>query len=275
MKIFYQGVVGAYSYEASVKVASKLKISESEIVGVSSFKKVFDNINSGEIGVLPIENSYAGSVHENFYHIISGDYKIVGELYLDIDHYLLANTENIKDVKYVYAHPQAIAQCQNYLDENGFKAEEFGNNALAAKYVKESGNKEYASISSVLCASIYDLKVLDKHIQDQAGNTTRFFIVVSKETYEKKKKELKFKKNGKTSVAFRTKDTPSALYKCLGAFATRFINLSKIESLPAHKNRFEYIFWIDFDSKLDKEIIDSALDELKFFSKDLVILGDY
>lgn len=275
MKIFYQWVVWAYSYEASVKVASKLKISESEIVWVSSFKKVFDNINSWEIWVLPIENSYAWSVHENFYHIISGDYKIVWELYLDIDHYLLANTENIKDVKYVYAHPQAIAQCQNYLDENWFKAEEFWNNALAAKYVKESWNKEYASISSVLCASIYDLKVLDKHIQDQAWNTTRFFIVVSKETYEKKKKELKFKKNWKTSVAFRTKDTPSALYKCLWAFATRFINLSKIESLPAHKNRFEYIFWIDFDSKLDKEIIDSALDELKFFSKDLVILGDY
>ncbi len=275
MKIYCQWFPWAYSYEASMKIASKLEINKKEIIWVSNFKKVFDNINLWNIWVLPIENSYAWSVHENFYHIISWDYEIIWEVFLDIEHYLLANTKKIEEIKYVYSHPQALAQCQNYIEKLWVKSLEYTDTAWAAMFVKENGSKEMASISSKLCSSIYDLNILDKHIQDQTGNTTRFFVVVSKNFYKKNKDKLQLKKNGKISVTFKTKDTPSALYKCLGAFATRFINLSKIESLPSKQNRFEYIFWIDFKKNLNDDIINDAIEELKFFSKDLIILWDY
>lgn len=275
MKIYYQWFPWAYSNEVSIKISSKLKIDKKNVIWVANFKSVFDKINLWNLWVLPIENSYAWSVHENFYHIISWDYEIIWEIFLDIDHYLLANTNDIKDIKYVYSHPQALAQCQNYLEKYWIKTIEYTDTAWAAKFVKENWNKEIASISSKLCSSIYGLNILDKHIQDQTWNTTRFFVIVSKEFYKNNKEKLKLKKNWKISVVFKTKDTPSALYKCLWAFATRFINLSKIESLPAKQNRFEYIFWIDFQKNVSDEIIADALEELKFFSKDLVILWDY
>lgn len=275
MKIYYQGYKWAYSYEASLKIAKDLKIDEKNIIWVKNFKSVFDEINKSWLGVLPIENSYAWSVHENFYHLISWDYKIIWELYLDIDHFLLANTKNIKNIKAVYSHPQALAQCYDFINKNSFEIIEYWDTAWAAKYIKESWEKNIASISSEICSSIYDLNILWKHIQDQKWNTTRFFVVVSNDFYKKNTKKLALKTNWKISVSFKTRDIPAALYKCLWAFATRFINLSKIESLPSHKNRFEYIFWIDFKKNLDDKIIKDALEELSFFSKDLRILGEY
>ncbi|MDD5770520.1 MAG: prephenate dehydratase domain-containing protein, partial [Candidatus Gracilibacteria bacterium] len=239
------------------------------------FRKVFEMIDEGNIGVLPIENSYAGSVHENFYHIISGNYYIIGEIFLDINHFLLANTTDISGIKEAYSHPQALLQCQNYLQKLGIKPISFGDTAGAAKFISESKRTDIASISSDFASNIYKLNILDKSIQDQNGNTTRFFVIVRKDIFEKEKQNLIMKNNGKISIKFKTKDTPSALYKCLGAFATRFINLTKIESLPARENRFEYIFWIDFQKNVEENIIKDALEELKFFSKDLVILGDY
>jgi prephenate dehydratase len=168
-----------------------------------------------------------------------------------------------------------LAQCQNYIEKHWFTPVIYSDTAGAAKFVEESKRKDIASISSGLCSSIYSLNILDKNIKDQEWNTTRFFVIVSKEVYEQNKKKLFLKRNEKISITFKTKNSPSALYKCLWAFATRFINLTKIESLPAKQNRFEYIFWIDFQSNLDENIINDALEELKFFSKDLVVLGDY
>ncbi len=275
MKIYYQWFPWAYSDKASIEIASELNIEKNNILWLSTFKDVFDKINNWDIGVLPIENSYAWSIYENFYHIMSWNYKIIWELNLDIDHCLLANTKDIKDIKYVYSHPQALAQCQNYIEKNWFITVNYSDTAWAAKFVQESNKKDVASISSSLCSSIYSLNILDKDIKDQIGNATRFFVIVLKDVFEKNKEKLSLKKNGKISVTFKTKDIPAALYKCLWAFATRFINLTKIESLPARQNRFEYIFWIDFEKNVSDEIIQDALDELKFFSKDLVILGDY
>lgn len=275
MKIYYQWFPWAYSYEVSTKISQKLGIDKKDIVWVANFKQVFENINIWNIWVLPIENSYAWSIYENFYHIISWEYVIVWEYFLEVDHYLLANTKDKKNIKYIYSHPQALAQCHNYIEKNKIMPFEYTDTAGAAKFVKENWRDDIASISSKICAWIYKLNILDEHIQDQLWNTTRFFIVVSKKTYEESKDKFKLKKYWKISVVFRTKDTPAALYKCLWAFATRFINLSKIESLPSKQDRFEYIFWIDFDSKMDEKIIKDALEELKFFSKDLVVLGEY
>lgn len=275
MKIYYQWFPWAYSNKASIQVAQNLNIDFSNISWVKTFGEVFKKIDKWNIWVLPIENSYAGSIHENFYHIISWNYKIIWELNLDINHFLLWNTKKIKDIKLVYSHPQALMQCQDYFKKHKIKTLAYSDTAWAAKFVKDSWSKEMASISSDFASEIYWLNILDKGIQDQNWNTTRFFIIVSDKSYKKYKKKLKLYKNNKISIIFKTKNIPSALYKCLGAFATRFINLTKIESLPARESQFEYIFWIDFQRNVDDNIVQDALNELKFFSKDLIILWDY
>jgi len=143
-------------------------------------------------------------------------------------------------------------QCQKYCQERNIIQKTASDTAGAAKYIAEQEDISKASISSDLCAEIYGLQKIDAGIQDQDGNTTRFFVVVTQKVYEKHPWNLQ--KVGKISIQFRTKDTPSALYKCLGAFATRHINMVKIESLPAKENRFEYIFWIDLEGKFSAGI---------------------
>ena len=275
MKIYYQWYPWAYGNKASNQVAQELQQDQKDIVWVETFGDVFTQIDAGNVWVLPIENSYAWSIHENFYHIISGEYTIIWEIFLDINHYLLANTSDISQIKEVYSHPQALIQCQNYLKQHSIMPVVFWDTAWAAKMVSQSQKTDIASISSDLCSNIYGLHILDKNIQDQSGNTTRFFVVVAKKVFEKHQEKFQMKKTWKVSIQFKTKDIPSALYKCLWAFATRFINLTKIESLPARENRFEYIFWIDLEKNVSDEIIADALNELQFFCKDLVILWDY
>jgi len=273
MHIYYQGFPGAYGNKASLQVAEILHIPKENIFWSESFRAVFEQIDAGNIGVLPIENSYAGSIHENFYHIISGKYRIIGEICLDINHYLLGKTDNISQIKTVYSHPQALMQCQKYCQEKHITQKPASDTAGAAKYISGQDDISQAAISSDLCAEIYGLKKIDACIQDQEGNTTRFFVVVTEKVY--KKNTWIFEKIGKISIQFRTKDTPSALYKCLWAFATRHINMVKIESLPAKENRFEYIFWIDLEGNLEDTAIIGAFEELQFFCKDFHILGAY
>ncbi len=275
MKICYQWYPWAYWNKACLQVLDYLKVNAKDIIWVETFKDVFNEIDDWNIWVIPIENSYAWSIHENFYHIISWKYEIIWEIFLDINHYFLANSKNISDIKEVYSHPQALMQCQKYFKEHNIKPVIFSDTAWAAKFVSESKRTDIASISSDLCNEIYGLNILDKHIQDQTWNMTRFFVVVLKSVYEKNKYLFQIPKVWKISIQFKTKDTPSALYKCLWAFATRFINLTKIESLPARESHFEYIFWVDFQKNVSDEIIYDAFEEIRFFCKDLVILWDY
>lgn len=275
MNIYYQWYPWAYGNKASREVSKYISQKDLEIIWVETFKEVFDKIDEWNIWVLPIENSYAGNIHENFYHIISGEYQIIWEIFLDINHFLLGKTWDISKIKKSYSHPQALMQCQNYLKKHNIEPISHIDTAGAAKFVSESDEESIAAIASDLCSEIYNLQVVDKNIQDQTGNTTRFFVVVRKEVFEKNKEIFQMPKTGKISLQFKTKDIPSALYKCLWAFATRFINLTKIESLPARENRFEYIFWIDLEKNVWENVIENAFEELQFFCKDFKILGDY
>jgi len=273
MHIYYQGFPGAYGNKASMQAAQIFHIPYDNIVGVESFQNVFTHINTGSIGVVPIENSYAGSIHENFYHIISGEYRIIGEICLDINHYLLGKADDISQITTVYSHQQALMQCQKYCQSYHFISHATSDTAGAAKEVSEQDDVRIAAIASDLCAQIYGLKQIDANIQDQDGNTTRFFVIVL--TSHAPQYVPIFPKVGKISIQFRTNDTPSALYKCLGAFATRHINMIKIESLPAKENRFEYIFWVDIQGNADDLSIQSAFEELQFFCRDFRILWSY
>lgn len=275
MNIYYQWFSWAYWHSSSIIAAKNLWFLEENIFWIDSFKKVFEKIDEWNIWVLPFENSYAWSIHENFYHAISWNYKIIWEIFLEINHNLLAKTKDISKIKKVYSHPQALMQTYDFCKKHNFEQIPFSDTAWAAKYVLEKNDETIASISSSLAGEIYNLNNLKSNIQDQNWNTTKFFVVVKNEESILQRLNYLWKKSNKISIIFKTKDSPSALYKCLWAFATRFINLVKIESLPAKQNRFEYIFWIDFEKNVDEKIIFDALEELSFFSKDLKILWDY
>ena len=270
MKIFYQWEPWAYSNIVSLKVAKKYWIDKKDIYWCFSFKDMFEEwIKNNSIMIVPIENSYAGSVHENFYHLSNYPVKIIWEYYLEINHCLVWLTKDVSKIKEAYSHYQALMQCENYLKNKNIEPKVYWDTAWSAKYIAETQDESKAAITSDLAAQIYNLEVIDKNINDQKWNTTRFFIVIPK------KLELwNFSYNKKISILFKVKDMPSVLYKCLWAFATRNINLTKIESLPTKEWQFEYMFWLDFEKPNEKEL-NWALDELKYFSKQVNILWEY
>jgi len=267
MKIYYWWVEWAYSHIVGNFYWEKLGIKDVE--WVKNFKEVFEEIIKWNYWIIPIENSYAGSVYENFFNLSKYDVKIYDEYYLDINHCLVSTSSNISSIKKVFSHYQALMQCENYLNKNNLTQESYLDTAWSAAYIKELQNSEFWAICSEFAGEIYWLNILEKNIEDQSGNTTRFFLVGQNWL------NLWLEKKWKISLIFKAKSVPAVLYKCLGAFATRNINLTKIESLPAKENPFEYMFWIDLDGRLDSVEVKWALEELKFFTTDIRILWDY
>lgn len=267
MKIFYQWIKWAYSHKVWINVWRYYNIQD--IVWKFSFKDVFDAlIEEKGIWIVPIENSYAWSVHENFYHIGSYNVKIIWEYYLPVRHCLLSTSKDKNTIKKAYSHYQALMQCEDYLLKNGIEPVIFQDTAGSAKYIKKQKDDSLAAIASSFAWSIYWLNVLEENINDKLDNTTRFLIVTSKDINLKN-----YTNNNKISIIFKVKNIPAVLYKCLWAFATRNINLTKIESLPAREWKFKYMFWLDFNHS--NKNIDSLLKELSFFAKDIRILWRY
>lgn len=267
MKIYYQWEIWAYSNIVWNHFSNNLW--NLEVIWVKNFLQVFEKISENNLWIVPIENSYAGSVYENFNNLKKFDYYIYAEYFLEINHVLASKSKNIEEIKKVYSHYQALMQCDNFIKKHNFEPINYFDTATSAKFVSETNDEEIASISSKLAADIYWLNILQEKIQDQQWNTTRFFLVW------KKYLDLNIKKSWKISLIFKTKNIPSALYKCLWAFATRNINLTKIESIPAMQNPFESVFYVDFEGFLIDENIVWALKELEFFTQELKILWDY
>lgn len=245
---------------------------QAEIIGEESFEAVWEKIAEGAIWVLPIENSYAGPIHANLFAFSRFDACVLGTYNLEIQHCLLSQETDIAQIHTALSHPQALDQSYHYLKDHRIKAENFYDTAGAAKHIAEKKLVGYASISSRLAAEIYGLNILDTGIQDQEGNTTRFLVVCPRE--DMAKYSYATKKN-KTSLIFEARNIPASLYKCLGAFATNNVNLTKIENLPNFWKPFEAKFWIDIEGNSKDESVEKALEELKFFTSNLRILGEY
>lgn len=270
MKVYYQWVSWAYSNLASLWVKSIFWNAKIEIKWLPDFASVWNEISQNAIWVLPVENSYAWNIHENLYNFLRYDYKIIWEYNQEINHCLLSLETDIKNIKKVYSHSQALSQCHNFLYNNNIKKENYFDTAWAAKMVSESKETWIWAIASSLAWEIYWLNLLKQSVQDQDWNTTRFFIVARSDFDI----EYNDKKN-KVSIIFEAKNIPSSLYKCLWAFATNNVNLTKIESMPSLKWPFTYLFWIDFEWKLEDEQIKKSLEELRFFTNSIKILGEY
>ncbi len=273
MKLFYQGEPGAYSHVVASWAAPFFGAEESETEGLKTFADVWKAVENGGIGILPIENSYAGSIHDNLYGFLRYPFVTLAEYALPVKHCLLSHETEISAIRKAYSHPQALAQCYGFLKANAIESVVHADTAGAAKELSRTREPGAASVSSSKAAKIYGLNVLAEGIQDQQGNTTRFFVVARPDMAESAVSE--FPKTGKTSVVFEVKNVPAALYKCLGAFATHGVNLTKIESLPSLGDPFSYVFWIDFEGGVEVEGTKGALAELEFFAKKVRILGSY
>ena len=269
IKIAIQGELGAYSHIAADRLYKNANIKT-----CSTFEETFKqayNDASFKI-VIPIENSLAGRVADIHYLLPKYKLQIHGEYFLPVEHNLLGKPDaTIEDIKFVRSHAQAISQCQNIINKKKFKPIISADTAGSAKELAEGDDKSIAAIASNLSAKIYKLKILEKNIEDEKGNVTRFLIMGK----NIEQPELVNGKKFITSCIFRVKSEPSALYKCLGGFATNQVNLTKLESFSV-KNTFDQAnFYLDIEGHLEQSGVKKALEELSFHTETLDILGVY
>jgi prephenate dehydratase len=266
MKIAFQGEPGAYSEQAVFNYFGNVETQPCE-----SFDMVFDSVVSDvcEFGLIPIENSLAGSIHQNYDLLLRHDLHIVGEYLLRVQHCLIALPGVKKEeIKKAISHPQALGQCAAYLRGLGIKPEHGYDTAGSVKMLKESGARDTAAIASHRAAEIYGMQILEEGIEDNAENYTRF-LAISKTTAEGTESEAK------TSIVFTLKNQPGALFKALSVFALRDIDLTKIESRPLQGKPWEYLFYIDFMGATHEETARKALDHLSEYALMLRVLGSY
>ena len=265
MKVAFLGPKATFSHLATMQQFGL----SAELVPLKSIPAVFEEVEKGKAlyGVVPVENSTEGVVSHTLDMFMESGLKITAEILLEVHHDLLSRTGRLEDIKKVYSHPQPLAQCRQWLDENlpGVPVVDVASTATAAQIV--SDDYTAAAIASELAGSLYDLKTVRSRIEDQVNNFTRF-LVVARDGIERSG-------NDKTSVMFSVKDEPGILCRMLEPFARRGINLSKIESRPYKKKAWEYIFFLDLFGHASDPDVAIALEELKECCQFLKVLGSY
>lgn len=261
-----QGVEGAYSQIACEKIFSM-----PNIMYFNSFESVFAAVDQGlcTYGVLPLENSTAGSVNRIYDLMSSYSFSIVRSTRLKVDHNLLAKRgTRIEDVKEIFSHEQAISQCAEYIKKLGnVKVTVCENTAAAAKLVAESPRTDVAALSSRACADLYGLQNLAESVQDKGSNFTRFICI-------SKKLEI-YPGADKTSVMILTDHKPGALYKLLSRFYALGINLTKLESRPLPDRDFEFMFYFDLETSVYSPEFITLIGELEGSCEQFRYLGSY
>jgi prephenate dehydratase len=219
--------------------------------------------------MIPIENSLAGSIHQNYDLLLRHDLYIIGEYLLRVQHCLIALPGVKKEeIKKAISHPQALGQCAAYLRALGIKPEQGYDTAGSVKLLKESGARDTAAIASHRAAEIYEMQILEEGIEDNSENYTRF-LAISKTAAEGPEGE------SKTSIVFTLKNQPGALFKALSVFALRGISLTKLESRPIQGRPWEYLFYVDLAAARDEVHCTRALAHLGEFAPMLRTLGTY
>lgn len=262
-QVVCQGVEGAYSHQAALRL-----FGEAPISFVPSFAQVFEQVrgSDGVWGVVPVENSAAGSVTAVYDLILRYRFFIVGAAAVRVSH-CLAAFPGSGEIRTVVSHPQALAQCSEYIGLRGLKAQEYSNTAAAAKYVAEEKPEGTAAICSKEAAEKYGLAVLEENIQNEKDNTTRFVVISKEPVFENKANKI--------SLCFSIPHKSGALHSVLQRFALCGLNMTKIESRPIPGKAFEYDFYLDFTGNIHErdtlDLICSLHDELPRFS----FLGNY
>ncbi|NIS60801.1 MAG: prephenate dehydratase [Proteobacteria bacterium] len=263
--VAYLGPEASFSYLAaqshfgkSAQYSPQTKISE-----------VFDEVEKEKVswGVVPGENSAEGSVKATLDRLISTPLHIRAEIFLRISHCLISTCESVAEIKRVYSHPQALAQCQDWLRKNlpHCPILELDSTAVAARRVLE--DREGAAIGSSLAAATHGLKIIARGIEDSASNTTRFFVIG-------KGKSMRTGRD-KTSMVFGTPHVPGALYQALEPFARGHLNLTRIESYPMKDRMWEYLFFVDFAGHTEEKETKKCLSGMEKVTTFIKVLGSY
>jgi arogenate/prephenate dehydratase len=263
LRLAYQGEPGAYSEAAALLYAP-----HADTLPCPSFDDVFDAVvrKRATHGVVPLENSIGGTIHRNYDLLVDHELPITGEVELDVVHCLLAMPgTSLSDIKIVYSHPQALAQCERYLKDLGVTVEAVYDTAGGAKLVAEKKLAAAAALASRRAAEVFGLEVLQEAVQDFEFNITRFAIIGGMPPAD----------GNKTTIVFALPSTPGALFKALSVFALRDINLTKLESRPIRGRPWEYLFYVEVEARRDDLSCARALTHLAEFAKWARVLGTY
>lgn len=264
-RVAFQGERGAFSEDAVLKFFGDV-----DFLSCRSLRDVFELVATAnaEFGVVPVENSQAGSINETYDLLLKHDLNIYGEIAIEVNHCLLAPSgETLDSIKTVYSHPQALAQCAEFLQKLDIEIVPTYDTAGSAKLIQEKALVHCAAVASKRVSEIYLMQILAEDIQTIADNYTKFFAIA--------KKKSGYAEENKTSLVFATKNAPGALYDCLGAFANRGINLTKLESRPSKDKPWEYVFYVDLEGHVEDDICGQALVYLRGKTSFLKILGSY
>jgi len=265
-RVAFQGEPGAYSEEAIRQFFGD----GVETNPCESFVGIFDAVESGtaEYGMLPVENSTAGSINRAYDLLLDHDLRVWGEMFLRVRHALLVPAgTTLDDVRKVRSHPHALAQCDRYLRNRGWESEPAHDTAGSARKLAEHPAPGVAAIASRLAGQLYKLEELAYGIEDSQHNYTRFFILSHDAPARAQR--------NKTSIVLCARHEPGALYECMGEFARRHINLTKLESRPRLDHPWQYIFYLDFEGHCQDPESESALMGVLRRSSFVKLLGSY
>ncbi len=264
--VAYQGEPGAYSEEAAIRYFGK----STKGLPYESLDAVFEAVERGDapFAIVPVENSLEGSINRAYDLLLDSPLMVCGETELRISHCLIAmEGASLDTIKFIYSHPQALGQSRNYLRQLNAEIVPASDTAGSVRMIKEEKRLDYAAVAGARAAELYGMKILAKEIEDNPHNFTRFFVL--------SKEDSPPTGNDKTSIVFSLKHKPGALYDCLGEFAKRKINLSKLESRPTRRQPWEYNFYMDFSGHREEKMVGEALKALEEHAVFVKILGSY
>jgi prephenate dehydratase len=263
--VAFQGEHGAYSEEAIRQQFG----AEVDTLPSRTFEDIFASLDDDRstVGVVPVENSLAGSINKAYDLLLDHDFRVQGEILLRVRHNLLTMPGNGDKIDQVRSHPQALAQCEGFLNRHGYTAIPWYDTAGSAKELAEHPEPQVGVIASALAAEIYDLEIVQEGIEDLHFNFTRFFVIG--------KGDAQQSANAKTSLVFATPHSPGALYACLGEFAERSINLVKLESRPRRNRPWQYVFYLDFEGHWQEPDCSAAVLGLLNRAAFVKMLGSY
>ena len=225
-----------------------------------------------DLALIPVENSEAGRVTDVHFLLPKSDLYIIGEAFLSVHHQLLGlKGTNINDIKEVFSHAQALAQCRVFLEKNKITPIQYIDTAASCEKILKNQDKSQAAIASKLAAELYNLEVIAEDIETAANNTTRFLIMAPTPQIPEPEEGKKYI----TSILFKARNIPAALYKALGGFATNAINITKLESYLENGRFVSASFYLEAEAHPEQQAWKNALEELKFFASDIHILGTY